>query len=44
MVKGSVKMANFIGGLVLGAIGGGFLSFVLVALLVASSEGDKYDK
>jgi hypothetical protein len=36
-------MANFIGGLILGALGGGFTAFVLVALLVASSEGGKHD-
>lgn len=37
-------MANFIGGLVLGALGGGFISLMLMALLVASSEVDKVEK
>jgi hypothetical protein len=36
-------MANFIGGLILGALCGGFTAFVLVALLVASSEGGRHD-
>ena len=37
-------MANFIGGLILGALSGGFTSFILMALLVASSESDKMEK
>ncbi len=37
-------MANFIGGLVLGALGGGFISLMLMALLVASSEVDRMEK
>ena len=37
-------MANFIGGLILGALGGGFISLMLMALLVASSEVDKVEK
>ena len=36
-------MANFIGGLVLGALGGGFMSFMVMALLMASSEGGRHD-
>lgn len=38
MVK---TMAEFIGGLVLGSIAGGTTAFFLLALLVASKEGDK---
>ena len=36
-------MANFIGGLILGALGGSFMTFLVMALLMASSEGGKHD-
>ena len=42
--EGVETMANFIGGLVLGAIAGGTTAFILLALLVASSEGDNLDR
>lgn len=38
MVK---TMAEFIGGLVLGAIGGGTTAFFAFALLMASRDGDR---
>ena len=34
-------MANFIGGLILGMLAGGNITFVAMALLLASRDGDR---